>query len=312
LAKSLNSTELIDSIKRRAFIPTTQDTFSTDDFLKIATEEMGSCLVPKIKELHEDFYLTFKDVDLVADTSTYDIPYRASGNKLRDISWVDNDGMVCKLDRIGVEEVPFYQSGGSNAPRYYYVVDNKITFVPDIGSTVVGSVRFHHYLSHNTLVQTTRAATITAIDTTTGAVTVSSVPSNLAANTEMDFIANNTPHKILGYDLIPTDVNSSTKIITFSASDLPSSLAVGDFITTAQETIYPQAPTELHPLLAQYTAIACLESTNDSEGLKNALLKLKKMEDGLKVTMDNRVEGSPQKVVNHRSFFRQAVARKRF
>lgn len=304
--RSLNSTDLLNTIRRRASLPENQNTFSPEDLLEMASEEMFISVLPKMLELHEDFYLTTKDVDLVASTSVYTIPYRAIGDKLRDLSYVDSSGEVFEMVRISVDELTDYSSGlTSDQYRTYYLRSNQVVMYPGVGASPVGSLRFHYYLSPNAMTLESRAGEITAINTTTGAITLSTMPTNFTTSIQYDLVMDKSPHRILAFDLACSSVNTTTYVVTLDPDDLPTELAVGDYLTEAGETFYPQIPTELHSMLAQNVAIACLESMNDTEGVKNASNKLIRMERAVPRLADNRVEASPTKVVNRNSFLRR-------
>lgn len=310
--RSLNTTDLINTIKRRASIPKNQNTFTDDDILEIATEEMFISVLPNILELHQDYYLYSVDVPLVSDVSTYTIPYRAIGTKLRDLSYVDTDENVYEMTRIPIDDITKYNQGFTSSQMYrtFYMQNNQVVLYPGISSSPVGSLRFSFYLSPNSLVKTSRSTQITAIDTTTGIVTVNSIPANFSVNIQYDFMMANSPHKILTYDKSISAINTGSKTLVFTPADLPKDLSVGDYLLQAGESIYPQIPTELHSVLAQYAAIACLESLNDSEGLKNALVKLQKMEKSIPRLIDNRVEASAQKVTSYGGLLRNAAFKK--
>jgi hypothetical protein len=73
-------------------------------------------------------------------------------------------------------------------------------------------------------------------------------------------------------------------------------------VCKAEETIIPQLPSSLIPVLAQRVAIKCLEALGDTESLQNAKQDLSKMEKNMFSLMDDRVDGAPQKIVNRHGF----------
>jgi hypothetical protein len=98
---------------------------------------------------------------------------------------------------------------------------------------------------------------------------------------------------------IQGDFNINTLIITFpSLTTLPDQLSVGDWVCLAGETVNPQLPVELHPILAQRVAVKLLEGMGDSNNLQLAQGKLKEAEAAVLGLISNRVEGEPQKIVN--------------
>jgi hypothetical protein len=309
----LTSASLIASVKRRAAIPINQNTFTNDDILAFANEELMIGLIPSVLQVHEEFFVYTEEVTLVPNQRNYAIPSRAIGNKLRQISYKDNNGNLYEMTRIQPEiQYDVQRAAATTAVYRFYVQGNEIFLAPPTTATVVGSLLFSFYIRPNMLVDESRAGVITDINTTTGVVTVSSFPSVFAASNQYDFIQTKSPHKILSYDKTPVTVNSVTKTLTFAPADLPSSLAIGDSVMLAGETIIPNVPTDLHMMLAHRVATRCLEAIGDTQGLANANQKLAEMEMKSAQLIDNRVEGSPQKIVNKGNILRMGkIARRR-
>jgi hypothetical protein len=307
MSKSLTSTALINTIKRRASIPLNQNTFTETDILEMASEEISISLLPKVLELYENYYLTHVDVDITASQSRYDIPYRAIGNKVKDIFYVDSSGDLHPMTRVQVEDLPSYS--GSSDYQTYYIQDNEISLYPEVSDTVTGKLRFFFYISPNSLVTENKVSKITEIDRVTGVITLNSLPTIFSSTQLYDFIQYRTPHKIIDYDMTALSVSGNT--ITFNVTDIPSNLTVNDYICLAGETFYPQIPSDLHSLLAQYVAVACLESQGDTENLKSALVKLDKMEKAVPRLINDRVEGSSVKVTTFGGLLRRSVGRYR-
>ncbi len=309
------SDDLLASIKRRVLVPENQSTFSEQDFLDIATEEMNVGLVPLVMQMNEDYYLYNIDIPLVSGKTKYDIPYRAIGNKLRDVTMVDSNGSVREMTRIGVGDLPNYNSGGSQNIYLFYIANNQICLAPDTINTNYPSglvLRATIYLRPNALVPSDEVAVITAIDRTTGVITVSSVPTGFSITNEIDFVKYKSPHKILSYDLMPTSIDSTLNTITFDVSDIPDDLEVNDRICLATETDIPQLPSDLHVILAHRTAIKLLEALGDVEGSQVATAKLSEMQSNASVLISNRVDDAPKKVVNHHGTLRNGLVRSRF
>lgn len=139
---------------------------------------------------------------------------------------------------------------------------------------------------------------------------VDTITTEMQSSSELDFVQSKSPNKIYDYDITPLSINSSAKAIVFNSSDIPVNLTIGDSICVAGQTIYPQIPNELIPLLCQRCATYCLESMGDSDGLVRAREKQAEMESNLMTLIDNRVEGSPLKAINRNSLLRSSVSRK--
>lgn len=299
MSKPLTSNKLIASVKRRAQIPTNQNTFSNQDFLELANEEMAIGLVPSILELHEDYFLWEQDIELVSGQSNYRIPYRAAGNKLKDVYYVDNNNNLYELTRIGNDELAEYNGPFTTGYiRAFRVQNNEVIIEPSINGYVGGKLRFLYFIRPNDLVIDEEGGVITGINRTTGSITLASLPKAYSVSQKYDFIQSTSPHVHLEIDLSAVSINSAQKSLTFDPASIPEDLEIGDYLCLAQESIVPQVPTDLHVVLAHRTAARCLEALGDTPGLQNANIKLQEMEVKLGNIIDNRVEGAPFKVKN--------------
>ena len=313
----LTSSELIRSIKRRAMIPSDQNTFTDEDFLEMLNEELQYFGVPHLLRTHEEYLMVFEDIPVVGGQVRYEIPYRALGNKLREVSYVTNvSGLtgsntgeqIFELSRISVEDLPDYNNySTSRYAQSFYVENNKIVLLGELPEGNTAVLRMHFYLRPNSLVLEKFAGKIQSIDTVGGVVTLESFPDAFSSSPDMDFVKFQSPNIILGYDATPTAVDSSTRTVTFATTDLPSDLKVGDYLNVAQETVVAQLPVELHAILAQRVAVAALEALGDQEGLASAQRRLEMMEKSSNDIIDNRVEGAPEKITNRHGTLREAV-----
>lgn len=305
--------ELIKSVKMRASVPTSQNRFKDEDFLRFANEEMALGLVPSILRNHEDYFLISEDVAIETDKTRYSIPYRSIGNKLRELSFVDSNGEVFEMTRIGVGDVPFYTRQTSNPVYAYYVSNNEVCLVPEKVSLPLGAyLRFSYYIRPNSLVLLKNVGIISAIDRTTGVLQLSQMPEDFNASALMDLVQIKSPHKCIGLEITPLSVNSTSKTITLALEDIPSELAVGDHITKATESAIPQVPSDMHMVLAHRVATRLMEAMGDTEGLQNANQKLAELESQTQTLIDDRVEDSPHKIVNRHSLLRTGLFTRRY
>lgn len=302
MASYMTSSTLIESVKRRESIPTSQVTFETEDFLAFANEEISVGLLPSILQFHEEYLVYSSNIPLVANRSDYGIPERAVGNKVRAVFYQDSNGNLQEVSRIFPEDRAQYVS---SEVQCFFLQNNSIVLVPEVGASVSGSLLVMYYMRPNQLVEESRVASITAIDRTTGVITVDAVPSVISATTPVDLIEKKGGHKILQLDVSPVTTNSTTNEITFSTSDIPDDLVAGDHIALAGECIIPQIPDDLHVVLAQRVAARCLEALGDQNGLNAANTKLQELEQRMGNVIDNRTEGNPQKAINKNSFLRR-------
>lgn len=307
MAKSrlLSVDNLIASVKRRAMLPQNQVTFAEDDFLAFANEEMDMGIVPHLMSFHEDYLIATELVDVANGTGRYKIPHRAVGNKLRDVRFQDDSGNLYEMTRIQKEDEMYFQynSAGSSSLRAFMVEADEIVLpngtIPSIG----GTLSIVYYLRPNELVVESRTCKIVSIDTILNKIVVNSYPDVFVGETTFDITSHKSPYKLSVMNLKPT-VLATPLNLTFTLDSIPTNLNVGDVMALTEETTIPQIPVELQSMLAQRVAIRCLEALGDTQGLTNAMAKLQEMEAKTGSIVDDRVEGSPKKVINFHTFLR--------
>jgi len=319
MARHLTSSTLIDSAVRRATLPKTQVTFLEEDFLAFANEEMDMAIIPYVMGYHEDYFLFKENMPLLDFTSRYSIPYRAVGNKLRDVQFLDQGNTIFEMTRIGVGDNSYFQYGSMGSVvtrlRAFSLEGDEIVLHPHVdGAANGGSLDIYYYIRPNQLVSENRVMIVTSIsDIANGNITVDKLPldsesgaSLFMSGTLVDFIKVKSPHKCITIDNAIQSVNTTTKVISFGPDVIPASIKVGDHIALAQECMIPQIPTDLHSMLAQRIAARCLEAIGDSAGLQAANAKLAEMELKGGTLIDSRVDDAPMKVANRHGFLRRS------
>lgn len=306
-----SSEELISSVKRRITIPTNQNTYTDEEILAFADEELGLAIVPAIMSLHEDYLLFSQDVPMVNDQTEYMIPYRAVGNKLYDLQYADSEGpnaSVIEMSRTTLGDEPNHNGSYTSSYGYSYAIsNNKVKLLTSTGGIANGFLRFIYYIRPSKLVFTEQVGVITNINSITGEITVSSLPTDFGTDVLYDFYKAKSPHSILSIDISAISVNVPGKTITIDPEDIPLFLEVGDHIAKSQQCAIPQIPSDLHVFLAQKTAERILEAQGDLEGLRLAQVKSAEMEIRAGTIIDNRVEESPLKVLNRRGILRSGL-----
>lgn len=316
--KYYNATELVESVLLRAMLPKTNNTFTKDDILRFANEELDNSLVPFIMQHHEDYFLTDELSQLKDKQAKYPIPYRAIGNKLNDVAFQDIDDTIYEMTRVVIaDEYSFksnyYNPYGRYFLRHFFVEGDEIVLASKESEIIGGGyLKFSYYLRPNSIVDESRYAKITKIEkgATETVITLSQYPENFPQSVEdistfpIDLIKGKTPFKTLDFDVVMVSTNSSgtAPTITLNNTDVPVRLEVGDYICQAEEAPIAQIPSELHSMLAQRVACRCLEALGDTQGLQAAMAKLQEMETRASTMVDSRVESAPLKVINKHGF----------
>ncbi len=154
---------VIESVKRKISFPTYQSTFSEEDILAFADEEMQVAQVPSVMMFNEEYFVYTKLIPLVNNITKYPIPERAIGVKLRDISYVDEQGNIYEMTRISPDDKMFFQSYDSNtasSAKSFYFENNNVVLYSGGQFTTTGYLQMSFYLRPNGLVTDNRAAII--------------------------------------------------------------------------------------------------------------------------------------------------------
>lgn len=315
MSRILTGDRMIDSVRKRTMVPDDTSIFTDQDILDILNEELDVQVLEKLLTLHEEHLTTHVDIPR-NNEGVYEIPYRAIGNKVRDISLVNGSGRnayVYELSQIGIGELPDY-SFSIDSNTYldrFYVEGNEFKLINP--SRNYDTIRIYFYIRPSVLTKVDQAGIISSIvnDGTNVTLELSQVGKNFTSDLVYDIVGKRSPNKIRGYDLTPVSVTTGTTgSIVFALSDIEDfvgDIKVGDYVTVAEETPVPNIPTEMHPMLAQATAIHILEALGDTEALSNAEKRMMKMVNSVQTLIDDRVELAPKKIKPRHSTLAQSV-----
>ena len=304
MSLSYTTTELLSSIKKRAFIPTSQSTFQDTDILRLANEELQLEIVPMLMRVRENYFVQKQDVAVVGGQANYPLPIRAIGSKLSDVQFLDTSTNLKSLSKLHFSEVPGLNGPSFlGTPQYFYLQSGDIYTVPT-PNAAIGTLRLYFFQRPNNLVTLSSVSTISSIST--NSVTVNNVPSDYDTSGTYDIIKNQPDFRSYGIDLTIVSIVGTT--ITFTDS-LPTGISVGDFVCLAGEAPVPQVPVELHPILAQRTSIKMLEAMGDKENMQLSEAKLKTMQDSALSLFTNRIENEDQKISSNNSLMNWVTSR---
>lgn len=158
------SDKLIEAVKRKILFPISQSTFTEDDILAFANEEMFIAQVPAVMQYHEEYFVYRVQVPLVTNISRYAIPDRSIGMKLRDLFWSDSSGNYFEMTRISSDDKAFFQRniGANQAIHKFYLENNDVLLTPSVVGDPTGKLNFFIFLRPNQLVRDSRARLFTA------------------------------------------------------------------------------------------------------------------------------------------------------
>jgi hypothetical protein len=158
------STDIIESVKRNISFPISQNTFSEEDILAFANEEMDISQVPNVLQFQENYFLFEEDIPLVSGKNKYPIPSRAIGMNVKAVFFKDSNNNLYEMTQINDDDSPYFQRNtGSETTAYsYYFKNTEIVISQGFQNTPsTGYLTIRYYLRPNKLVLNERAAVCT-------------------------------------------------------------------------------------------------------------------------------------------------------
>lgn len=301
----LTTNELISLVRLTGMVPDAPGVFKPEDIITLLNTELLIGMVPSIIQAKEEYFVFNIYKDLEANRSKYPIPSRAISNRLRDLAYLDSGGNEFQMVKIHTDDKYQYITNTVSDSQFkkFFLEASSVVLYPNIGPNPTGQLIFKIYIRPNKLVKNEEAGVISSINRTTGEIVLSNLPTKFTISSSFDFIKAGSPHNIIDIDKSITSIVQNTKTLTFSTTDIPVDLSVGDYICLAGETCIPNIPTELHPVLAQRVRHQILEAQGDAQGQTAAGQRLSEMEGKTSILIENRVDGSPTKIVSKSIMF---------
>lgn len=304
--KSYTSNEIIAAIKRSGSIPDSDNNLTDSNYLAICNEVITLELLPKMRSVQENYFAFQEDQTITTSKKNYLIPYRSIGQTFKNLVYVDSGGNRYGMIEITYGDAVDFKTGNvsitydCSTPRFYYINAGEIV-INSTGDLAEGSLRWFYPLNPSNLVKTNAVSQITAIDTTTGVVTVSSIPSGMSSNTSFDLVQAYSGHRIIAIDKTAT-VNTGALTFTFTPSIFTNlNISVGDYVCNRQETPYPNIPADLHPLLIELAVKRLLKSSGLLNEAQAQKIETDELKQNINTLMNNRTESFPKKIVNRNS-----------
>lgn len=284
MAFDFTTTGLLASIRRRAASETATATGTADaDLLTLADEELQDYILPILLSTSEEYGLFDADTTMTVGTASYRLPYRAVGAKLREVAIVQTDGQTRNLTRISLDELEQWNTVDTGTAEAFYLKGSNLVVVPT--PNAAETLRMTYFIRPGSLTNT--ASDFKTLSVVSGtALTTGSAHGWTTSNT-LDFIKANSPFETLSIDVTPGAASGSS--ITLSTAI--TGLAVGDYVCLAQKSPLPQAPAELHPLLAQRVAWRTNKNRGYLQEAGAAMEDLQEMERRLLGVLEPRVDG---------------------
>lgn len=296
-------TQLMDDIKVKGMIPTSQNTFTEERLLSITNNVLLAKLLPQILKARESYYSY--DIDTAVNASgVYDIHTRAVGGKLDNVALVDGDRRK-DLAMYFEDEITNLGQPPDGKPGFF-IKRNQFTILPTDGAGY-SSVRQTIFLRPARIVANSAGAQVTAFNTGTKVVTFAEVPSSWTTASLLDIVQGQPHFDTLAINQVITAVTTgSGGTVTFSSA-LPDRLAIGDWVSLFGESPVPQVPAEFNSLLSQYAANECLKNGSDPKALETGIADAKDLLESLMGVITPRVEREGKVLVNRTGMLRRGL-----
>jgi hypothetical protein len=288
----MNTTELIESVKDRAAMPTSQNLFTNERIARMLSEELETAILPMMLRIQEDFYLTYQD--FAPSIEIIPIPSDAIGQKIRSVGVYDDKGrLMSPLPRLDEVNQTVQFSAG-------FIMENYSIKIVQPGSFPFNvTLRVHYYRMPNKLTLESNAARVSGRDLALNTVSVATIPASFTAGAIIDASSSKNPYNLRerGIEIIQVS-GSSVEVADASL------IEVGDILTPTGTAFYPNAPTEIHKLLAQRVAVKTLESQGKASEMAGAMAVYKQMENDILYLLTPRSDGTAKKFTPGRGISR--------
>lgn len=304
-----NTEQLIESIKRRCSVPTSQLTFTEEDMVLLANDELQGEVVPLIMSTRDEYFVDYVDVLSPAD-GIIPIPSQAVGAKLRTVAYVQQSSplVLINLPLLNLDVVAGVGANFVNGLTFtgFYIQDNSICLYPNTSVPSNTQIRIYYYRRSLVLAAPAQYGKVVSINTTTKTIVLDNLPSDWVVGDELNAVGHDPNFSITLENAVISSISSPS--ITLSTVD---GLSVGDYVTQYGYSAIPQIPVEAHSYLAQLTAAKLLEGLGDERGMQVAMGKADSLKRGLLIMTSQRVDGSPKKIVNPNGGLRLASSLRR-
>lgn len=289
------TTQLIENIKRRCTVPTSQLTFRLEDFTDLANDTLQGEVVPMMMSMREEYFVEFEDIP-TPDTRRFTIPKNTTANKVRTVAYVQQGSplVLVNLPRIDLDVIAGYGFMNYRTLAGFYVQDDEICLYPDTSVPTGTQIRVYFFRRTLNLAAPDQFGRVTDIDTVTNTLTLDSIPFTWVVGDKLNSVSSEPPRfKTTNEEMTVVSISNPTVEV-----DSVEGVSIGDYVSYMGYSAIPQVPIEAHPYLAQLTASKCLESLGDSDGMQVALNRAQTLKEGLMVLMSQRVDGSVKKIVS--------------
>lgn len=285
--------KFLDDLKLLITVPANQSLMEDDDILSLADFENRSTVTPLIESTNQGFFVTRSPrYPILANKSSYPIPPRAVGRKLKDLALTDAGGQYWSFPMVDLVRGQRIQFG--SIPFGFMFMGDKIQVLPPPTSDTGYGITFAFSVTPGRFV---KLAAVGVVDSVVGDdITLVGVPPTFTPNRRIDVINGEPGNWYKGVGLKITNINSNT--LTVEPGTVPEDIEPGDFIPLSGESPVIQLPEEAIPLLLNATSKRVLAAISDFEAKKELEKEIKTQEETVARLLQPRMSSQPTRLVN--------------
>ncbi len=275
---------LIEAIQENALLPENQQTFTQANYLRFLNVESESRVVPWILGLNESYFLKVANIPIIQSNSTalatlntnssgpnvaYQLPADAVGKKMVDVAIINSNGSFLSLPLLTT-----YQLGSPTQVSFgFWIGGDQIYLYPASQFTSVNTIQITYPGAPLALCDDTSlaplgspsSAEVTAINYTTGLITVATVPAAFTVGAAVNFVAGMPQFSTEAVTTITAVAGDTITVDPTVLKDFYNrpTVTVGSWVANAGYSPFLQMPGEARNLVVQATVVKVLRALKD-------------------------------------------------
>lgn len=241
----------------------------------VLLRELNNSLTTKFERLvleaHANYWIQSIDLTTTQGVQEYRLPPRAIGVSKIELGTTSASSTgFCRMPQCSEDHINLFQSPstGYNTPERYVMRGDRVFLDPPPNTTYI--LRIWYYVRPSRLVpaQATTAGLVTAINLSTLALTLSTVPSTYSSvnvatslasqtNVAIDVVGQGGWRELQVVGALAT-FNGAGTTVTFAAGTDLTSVQVGDYVRAADQSEWPQLPEDFHRCLVDVSSVKIL------------------------------------------------------
>jgi len=304
----MTSTQFIAAVEDRISLPVNQTRFGEAAVMRFGDSVILTKILPMILRVRQSYLEAVASI-AITGAKSYAVPYRATGRGVVSVTYWRGEDDEYKLIKIDGSQAHEF-SALTGEPTHWYFQGERL-FVSPVPDNTASQLRVRHDRKPSMLTDVANCTPITAINTATGVLTCTAVPTAvILASVPCDLIMGRPGNAVNAMDISPTNVSATS--ITFAVANLPIELIVGDYVALAGYSPFLQIPEELCELAVLGACLRILPSIGDLELSRAMQDDYNKEERAMSVLYQPRAPGHPQYIVRRNSLVAGRRGRKHF